>query len=614
MTEKENITISEGQYLKHIMDEIPSDVILFKTITGIGATHLELESKRHSIIIEPNVPVIKGKKAKQKKGEEVCAVIDGMYSYNVFTYITDSNIRYKKILVTPESFYKVVEAMEMADIDMKEEYFLLFDECELTTKQVNFREKIVLPMADFFAFKRKAFVSATALTPSDPRFTDEGFRQLTVTPNYCYAKSLQLLITNNVLATLEEEMINKRSSESDIFFIFFNSVKGIGTLINELGIASKSAVFASKTYLTDLEGVTKLAHKSENLDVKKFQKYNFLTSRFYAAVDIDLPDKPHVFILTDLWTAPQNMVDPRTDAVQIVGRFREGVSSITVISNYREDLTYKTDDEVTDYLTKSEECYRMIEGLFHSAESSAAQDAFAEALRLIPFADFINADATTNYFMMDNLRYGERLKSIYTSPEKLKQAYETDNNGLPTKYFDVNSKEDIHPISDWDIDYKSPLLTYKEKVKNIVDKLDWIAAPPDALFVIDGKEFVRKEIRRSHSEIYDAYYLLGRDHLLKIGRSKTEVEKAIKPLETSESETNYPFLRHLQKEFIEGRFYPESVIKREFGRLIQEHEIKLTPSLKNFQLFFTIGPRTSHRPEFEEAKGRWISKSKYKHV
>ena len=48
--------------LKHIGHSmIPTNCILNKTLTGLGATHSEIHSKRSSIIIEPNVPVILGK-------------------------------------------------------------------------------------------------------------------------------------------------------------------------------------------------------------------------------------------------------------------------------------------------------------------------------------------------------------------------------------------------------------------------------------------------------------------------------------------------------------------------------------------------------------------------
>lgn len=43
MIEKE-ITIDKGQRLSDIMDEIQPDTILHKTVCGIGATTLELET------------------------------------------------------------------------------------------------------------------------------------------------------------------------------------------------------------------------------------------------------------------------------------------------------------------------------------------------------------------------------------------------------------------------------------------------------------------------------------------------------------------------------------------------------------------------------------------
>ena len=59
------ITLKEGQYLGDLKDEktgkrleIPSNCILSKRIPGCGATTLELETDRSSIIVVPNVPVI----------------------------------------------------------------------------------------------------------------------------------------------------------------------------------------------------------------------------------------------------------------------------------------------------------------------------------------------------------------------------------------------------------------------------------------------------------------------------------------------------------------------------------------------------------------------------
>ena len=46
------------QYLTEVLPEIPTNTILYKKLTGLGATYGEITAKRNSIIIEPNVPVI----------------------------------------------------------------------------------------------------------------------------------------------------------------------------------------------------------------------------------------------------------------------------------------------------------------------------------------------------------------------------------------------------------------------------------------------------------------------------------------------------------------------------------------------------------------------------
>lgn len=56
--EKKN---GKTQYLTEVLPEIPTNTILYKKLTGLGATYGELKADRDSIILEPNVPVIKGK-------------------------------------------------------------------------------------------------------------------------------------------------------------------------------------------------------------------------------------------------------------------------------------------------------------------------------------------------------------------------------------------------------------------------------------------------------------------------------------------------------------------------------------------------------------------------
>ena len=97
------ITLKEGQYLSDIMNEIPSNCILSKRIPGCGATTLELDTNRNSIIVVPNVPVIV---SKCNKYPNLLGVYEGVNQSQIIEYLTNNPTR--KIMTTPESFSKEI--------------------------------------------------------------------------------------------------------------------------------------------------------------------------------------------------------------------------------------------------------------------------------------------------------------------------------------------------------------------------------------------------------------------------------------------------------------------------------------------------------------------------
>lgn len=150
------------QYLKEVLPKIPANTILYKKLTGLGATYGELKADRHSIIIEPNVPVIIGKCEDSKhKADALFGVYKGVNTEDIIEYLNKNKGRFYKILTTPESFKKVKDAFEAMDMDIRFTCFLLFDECHKVTKDVDYRNDITLPLDDFFDFEEGARFSHT---------------------------------------------------------------------------------------------------------------------------------------------------------------------------------------------------------------------------------------------------------------------------------------------------------------------------------------------------------------------------------------------------------------------------------------------------------------------
>ena len=300
----EYITINAGQRFDAVMPEIPTNSIINKTVTGCGATYAEINAPRHSVIIEPNVPVIEGK---LKKHPQILGVFEGVTTEDIIDFLnTNYNDGYLKIMTTPESFPKVRSAMIQTHTDMHGEWFMLFDECERTIQDAGYRGSITLPMDDFFRCKQKAMVSATPIIPSDPRFEQQGFTMKILRPTYDHKPKMLLIHTNNTVGWVRT-LMGQVKGKGHPLCIFLNSTDTIHRMICTYKIEKRCKVFCS------YESVKKLRKRDFSRaysSLEELDEINFFTSRFFSAVDIELPTTACVLIVTDLSFAAHTVIDP----------------------------------------------------------------------------------------------------------------------------------------------------------------------------------------------------------------------------------------------------------------------------------------------------------------
>ena len=365
------------QYLTEVLPEIPTNTILYKKLTGLGATYGEITAKRNSIIIEPNVPVIIGKCNDPKhKDDNLFGVYEGVYTDDIVKYLEKSKNKYYKILTTPESFQKVKDAFEELEMSVHCSCFLLFDECHKLVKDADYRSDITLPIDDFFKFDKKALVSATPIELNDPRFKEQNFQTIEIQPTFDYKKEIWLHHTNNTLQAFKNVLskLNNEEAAPLPICVFINSTDIIYSLMKQLDLLEESAVFCAPKSVDKLKK-NRFCNVYEQWNKDKMKRYNFFTSRFFNAVDMELEEQPHVIMLTDVYFAEHTMIDPYTDAIQIVGRFRNGVSSITYISNTKKGLPQRSKEEIKGYLICSKEIYRTMKNFYDCATDRASRDA-----------------------------------------------------------------------------------------------------------------------------------------------------------------------------------------------------------------------------------------------
>lgn len=579
----------ENKYLTEVLPMIPTNTILNKTLTGLGATYGELKAERHSIIIEPNVPVIVGK-IKDPKHKNAFGVYEGIYSDDIVAYL-EKNKGYHKILTTPESFNKVRDAFFEVGINIYEECFLLFDECERIIQDVCYRQDIALPIDDFFRFENKAMVSATPLRFSDPRFEKDGFKVLEIKPTFDYKRELYLFFTNNILKGLRDEVLKllsqrrkEQGNEKDIC-IFLNSTDSIYAIINQLGIEKESAVFCSSKSVSKLKE-RKFNQAHDQWAAKRMKKYNFFTSRFYSAVDIEVEDTVDLIMISDIHYAEHSMIDPNTEATQIIGRFRNGVDSVFHITNLNENIVIKTKEDIEMYLKCSEDIYFKIKNLHDTTDNIFYKQAFSEAMVVIPYSKFINEDGTKDYFSIDNYIDEEIIKSYYNKPELLKNAY------LNSNRFNMFYKSYFCPLSDKD-------RLKRERNKDALKKKNEETLRQLILLSENETEYESSIIQEYRNELFiynsfivEAFELLGADKIKELNYSRPKIREAMLLKQHQDGISGLAFQKAIDNSLRVNSVYTKAFIKKELNRLYTLFGIKLKGKItaETIRIYFEPHP------------------------
>ena len=551
---------------------IPSNCILNKKLTGLGATHSEIHCKRSSIIIEPNVPVILGK---LDNNDNLEAVYAKCTPYNLKRYL-QMDIEYKKIITTPESFHKIRKAAVELNIDIFKTFFCLFDECEKITQDIDYRRKISQPIYDFFKFEQKAFVSATPLPMSHPEFVKQDFQTININPNFNYKKDLTLIVTNSYYKRLRIVLDNLRDSKH--ICIFFNVTDGINDLINNLGIVDYK-IFCSE------DSVNKLNKRGifqaySNIDYP-LAKYNFFTCRFYSALDIRLgKHKPDIVMLTDLRTANWTIIDPFTEAIQIQGRFRKKgndditYNSLTHISTVNPDFSTYSEDEVNDRVRQFIANYNMLKEAHDNETDEIRKKAILEDIKKLKYQDLIDERGKVNPFSVDNLRNEQRVRGYYKSAEALYQAY------LDTGFFNVTFHNVPECVGDDDLERlnntKHQIERRKELLQIIINIEKWF---DDGKITHDEKE-QHLNIFRQHAEdsyILSAYEKIGKDAIVNAKYKKSLIDRKVREYDKAQARKlrfSENVLNDIFREFQTGVYLPKKEIQHRLQIIFQENGVQ----------------------------------------
>lgn len=336
--------------LDFYMDKMPHGIV-DKQLAGIGATTLEIKSKRNSIIVFPTKILaynkwLRSKTKLQYVGGKINEERDTTSIQEIRDYLFDEKIAYKKFLVVADSLYKLLKVIQK---EHYKDYFLMIDEVDMLQSESNYRPRLESLIDQYFEFppKNRCLVTATLRDFSNPRLQQEC--RFDISWKAAPKRKIQLYYTDNLNALTAQQIQSLPPAEKIV--IAFNSIRHCRNIIKLLPdelqkdcalLCSDSSVEEAGVYFAELAEENKLP-----------KRINFITSCYFAGVDIE--DSYHLISVSNARKNYQ-MLSP-DKLTQIHGRCRiaDGILSDTIIFNTLEKWRKSTDGNYQAKLIKQAE-------------------------------------------------------------------------------------------------------------------------------------------------------------------------------------------------------------------------------------------------------------------
>lgn len=454
---KLNAKGKKSTYLSEALNETPHG-FLYKDETGMGATTLELQANRHSIIVEP-IKITASSKAYNHPGS---MYVGGYTRYHpkrstteqeIEDYLLDKSISPKKIIVVADSLHKVLKVLgELA----YQNFFFLIDEIDSFQLDSTFRRSMEYALSVYKKFKSdsRAMLSATRIQFSDPILKKEPVTYVKYDKPIARKINVLTCPTGNVISSAAYVISNLLDSHpSDKFLIAFNSVSGCFDLAEYL---------TTHGFIPEKE-ITILCSKSSQERVEKYYKeldtdklptrLTFITSAFFTG--FDLYDKYHLISLSSSLNKIFSLSERRLK--QIAGRSRNKLLSETVIHDTvpaveKFDLTEKELIKSASQLLAAMRCIKM---RFDNNELLNQHISDITESMIKTFEEksigyiYLGQDKIyhISYLFIDAQLEMQRIrKTLYRAPDTLSQKLILDGNNVRRKSITSNIKISTHKV------------------------------------------------------------------------------------------------------------------------------------------------------------------------
>lgn len=566
MSQIKTYIISNKDYLNSVFDILPSNAFIDKGRCGIGGTTLELEAHRHSIIIVPTNGIIKNKilgemDSKEKKDpliRNIFGIYKGVTSVAVEQELT-SNGQFIKIMVTPDSFKKIITAAtKLNQLErLFNECFVLLDECHTSVTE-RFRGAILDPYKYIWKFKNKSFISATPFY-----FSDKRFQQLDHYRIRFKESSLGTIgiIDTPTIKSCVNHLLNNLSMFQGNLHILYNSVTEIVEAIKLAQLNDCNVHFADndKNKETMDEYISFYKPEPKNGEYKKI---NFYTSKYFEGIDIYDEDAT-VVLVTDVHR-PHTKVGIRNKGVQAIGRLRKPPQRILHVTNRRNYRGMKTIPQFdSDYRFHANKLIHNYNSYIKDCLEKGIEPQKEEIEDIQKFADLNSKKiAFLNDMKIDQLVNEDFCNEEFNHIEFIKYAWQEAGFEITTQYFEERIETSASQQR-----RKSKVTKMKECIEQI-DQLE----KDKVENIFNFSAIALQSIKVKHKLAYDAYYELGINRIEDLGYNERKIINELIIVRNKNAEVQLKKL--LINNFQVEEKYTKSEVKQKLQELYDKIGIK----------------------------------------
>ena len=263
---------------------------------------------------------------------------------------------------------------------------------------------------------------------------------------------------------------------------------------------------------------------------------------------------------------PYSLIDPETEAIQIVGRFRNGTGKITHITNTNSKMICKDKTELETFLREEHAGFHKLLDLRKTLTTQGEICVLDQAIERVEYKrlGFVTDKGEINYFRYNNAYLDERLKMLYRYPAILHKAY------CRSGAFKVVSKAEYAAYTDNDrkiLDDKTRLKS--ERITLLFSIFSRICLSSKSY----DMEFL-KELQREYALYYDAYNTIGLRKVRELNFVDSDVRTEIKRVKFLKQATDESVINEVYAAFAPNTVYKTSEINSKMKAIFDSYSIE----------------------------------------